>query len=106
QPRLREVRRVGQPVVTSADDDRVVGVRRGGHQCSIRYEIGRGSTEEPVLRAGLNNGIRSVVTGTVRDSWSTVISRWTVEPFAADSGSTRAMPMWRWSTGEYIRLVA
>ena len=53
QAALGQIAGVGEAVVTSAHDDRVVGVGVG-HRCSIRFEIAASSRGvELVLRGGL-----------------------------------------------------
>ena len=82
QPRLREVRRVGEPVVAAADDDRVVLVAHA------------------FFLSGSKNGIFVVWMRTVVLWWLTASSSLSSVPSAPRSGRTRAMPMCRCSTGE------
>ena len=97
QAGLGQVRRVGQAVVAAADDDRVVRRRGAAGRCTVGGLV---SVMLAVFRAGLKKGSGAVLTATMCVLWCRVVSMCSSVPAAARSGRTRAMPMWRCSTGE------
>jgi hypothetical protein len=103
---LGQVRPVGQAVVPAADDDRVIGPLRGsrglrgrGLRWRLRLRMSGGLPGRVVERQAGRVG-RDVFVAMVHVDLQSY-----GRPGAASAGRTRARAMWRWRTGEYMKLV-
>src|SRR5690606_15782550 len=99
----------GQSVVAATDDDGVpVSLGVNGTGGAVARGAGHGGSTHGLatFRSGLKKGIGVVVARTSSVVCRMVVSTWRGVSGFARSGRTRAIPMWRCRTGEYMRLVA